>query len=178
MESKENNFQEKLKKELEKLANEGQERSNKLTLEAKLIKRYQEIKPHQLQNEKNAFNYFIIANSLYFIKGNEFKTDSYFALISNDIYKYFYELLINPSQKQFDKFQIGFQNLDNGADIIYLLCSKICDNLKMGQYDLFFSIVIKENSFRLEKLLHQKNLTLNHEKIINMLKTYKIIKSN
>ena len=84
------------------------------------------------------YEYFIIQNSLYFIKDNEFINGNYFSLISNDIYKYFYELAKNPSQEQFSIFQLGFQKLKNGGDIIYLLCKKICGKLNMGEYDLFF----------------------------------------
>ena len=42
----ENSYQEKLKKELERLVNDGQNISSRLTLEAKLIKKCKEIKPH------------------------------------------------------------------------------------------------------------------------------------
>ena len=174
----ENGYQEKLKKELERLVNDGQNTSSRLTLEAKLIKKCKEIKPHLCENEKNIYDYFIINNSLFFIKGNEFITDSYFSLINNNIYKCFYELLLKPCQTQFEAFQIAFHNLEHGGDIIYLLSKKICHNLNMGEYDLFFSIIIKENAFRLEKLLHQMNITLKHEQIINKLKTFKKIKSN
>ena len=174
----ENNYEEKLKKELEKLADETQNISNKLTLEKKLIIRCQEIKHHLIKNESNMYKYFIMTNSLFFIKDNQFKTDKYFSLISNNIYKYFYELSINPCQEKFVAFQRGFENLEYGADIIFYLSSKICSKFKIGQYDLFFSIVIKDNNFRLGKLLKLDNITLNHEKIINKLVSYKTIKSN
>ena len=75
-------------------------------------------------------------------------------------------------------FQRSFQNLDNGGDIIYLLSNKIFSKLKMGNFDLFFSLLIKENIFRLQQFLIIKNLTLNHGKIINKLKTFKIIKND
>ena len=42
----------------------------------------------------------------------------------------------------------------------------------MSNLDLFFSIVIKDNTYRLEKLFHKNNLTLNHEKFIEKLRTY------
>ena len=66
-------------------------------------------------------------------------------------------------------FQRTFQNFDNGGDIIYLLSNEIFSKLKMGNFDLFFSLVIKENIYRLEQILKIKNLTVNHSKIINKL---------
>ena len=53
-------------------------------------------------------------------------------------------------------FQRSFQNLDNGGDIIYLLSNKIFSKLKMGNFDLFFSLVIKENFLRLQQFLKKK----------------------
>ena len=47
-------------------------------------------------------------NSLFFIKGNEFKTGSYFSNINDEIYKCFYELAKNPKEEQFDSFQSAF----------------------------------------------------------------------
>ena len=44
----------------------------------------------------------------------------------------------------------------------------------MGEFDFFFSVVIKENTFRLQRFLAQKyEIADNHEKIIENLKTYK-----
>ena len=44
----------------------------------------------------------------------------------------------------------------------------------MGEFDFFFSIVIKENTFRFQRFLAQKyEIADNHEKIIENLKTYK-----
>ena len=76
----------------------------------------------------------------------------------------------NPNFLKMDKiFQRSFQNFDNGGDIIYLLSNEIFSKLKMGNFDLFFSLVIKENIYRLEQILKIKNLTVNHSKIINKL---------
>ena len=141
-------------------------------------KKLNDIKLHVSEKEENLYLFFILNNSLFFLKGNEFRDDSYFSFIKNEIYKYFYELLQNPCEKQFIAFQRSFLNLGYGGDIIYLLSYKICDKLKIGKFDLFFSLVIKENIYRLEQLLKIKNLTLNHNKIINKLKTFKIIKSD
>ncbi len=188
MESGETNYQELLKQELENLVKEekdkgkekGKENSDKskLTLQEKLESKRDELKLHLFEKEQNPYLYVLLNNSLFFIKGNEFRDDSYFSLIKNKIYKYIYELLLNPCDKQFIEFQSSFQNLDNGGDIIYLLSCKICDKLEMGKFDLFFSLVIKENIYRLEQILKIKNLTVNHSKIINKLKTFKIIKSD
>ena len=172
------NYEELLKKELDKLANEGQKVPNELTLEKKLVKQLNEIQRPLYKNEKNLCLIFIIKNCLFFIKDNEFKNDSYFSLIKNDIYKYFSELLLNPCQKQFCTFQKGFENLRCGGDIIYLLSKKISVILKIDEYNLFFSIIIKDNTFLLEKLLNKNNIMLNHEKIINKLKTFEKIKLN
>ena len=44
----------------------------------------------------------------------------------------------------------------------------------MGEFDFFFSIVIKENTFRFQRFLAQKyEIADNHKKIIENLKTYK-----
>ena len=174
----ENNFQLKLREILEKFSNEGKEFSRKLTLEEKLLKKVEEIKTQVSKSELISYKYFIMITSLFFLKGNDFKNDRYFSLISNSIYKYFYQLSLNPTNEQFASFQKGLQNLEHGGGIIYLLCQKISEILNIGGYDLFFSLVIKDNAFRLEKLLHIKNIVSNHEKIINKLKTYEEIKKN
>ena len=174
----ENNYKEKLRKELERLCNEGKKFSNKLTLEEKLIKKVEELKHQISKSELISYKYFIMINSLFFLKGNNFKNDNYFSLINNSIYKYFYQLSLHPTNEEFKKFQNRLQNLEYGGGIIYLLCQKISDNIGIGGYDLFFSLVIKDNTFRLEKLLHKKNIASNHENIINKLKTYEEIKKN
>ena len=163
---------------MDKIANKGQNISRKLTLEQKLTKRLSQIKPHLFEIENNIYEYFIMQNSLFFIKDNEFKTGKYFSLLNNEIYKCFYELAKNPTEEQFAYFQLSFQNLNNGGDIIYLLSKKICDKLNIGEYDLFFSIIIKDNIFRLEELLRKNNIEENYDKFINKLMTYKEIKSN
>ena len=173
-----NSYKEKLYKELDRIVNKGQNISEKLTLEQKLTTRISQIKPHLFEKENYIFEFFIIQNSLFFIKDNEFKTGSYFSLINNEIYKCFYELVRNPTEDQFKSFQSEFQNLDNGGDIIYLLSKKICDKFNIGEYDLFFSIIIKDNILRLEKLLQKNNIKENYDKIINKLITHKEIKSN
>ena len=173
-----NSYKEKLYKELDRIVNKGQNISEKLTLEQKLTTRISQIKPHLFEKENYIFEFFIIQNSLFFIKDNEFKTGSYFSLINNEIYKCFYELARNPTEDQFKSFQSEFQNLDNGGDIIYLLSKKICDKFNIGEYDLFFSIIIKDNILRLEKLLQKNNIKENYDKIINKLITHKEIKSN
>ena len=44
----------------------------------------------------------------------------------------------------------------------------------MGEFDFFFSIVIKENTFRLQRFLAQKyEISDNHEKTTENFKTYK-----
>ena len=83
--STENSFKEKLKKELEKLSNQGSNVFNKASLEQKLIQRFNQIKPLLGKSENYMYEYFIIQNSLYFIKDNEFTNGNYFSLISNDI---------------------------------------------------------------------------------------------
>ena len=173
-----NSYKEKLYKELDRIVNKGQNISEKLTLEQKLTTRISQIKPHLFEKENYIFEFFIIQNSLFFIKDNEFKTGSYFSLINNEIYKCFYELARNPTEDQFKSFQSEFQNLDNGGDIIYLLSKKICDKFNIGEYVLFFSIIIKDNILRLEKLLQKNNIKENYDKLINKLLTYKEIKSN
>ena len=59
---------------------------------------------------------------------------------------------------------------------ILFICwaKKICGYFKTGEFDFFFSIVIKENTFRLQRFLAQKyEIADNHEKIIENLKKYK-----
>ena len=176
--SKENSYKEKLYKELDKIVNKGKNIPENLTLEQKLTTRINQIKPHLFETENYIYEYFIMQNSLFFIKDNEFKTGSYFSSINNEIYKCFYELAKNPKEEQFDSFQSSFQNLDNGGDIIYLLSKKICDKFDIGEYDLFFSIIIKDNIFRLEELLQKNNIEENYDKLINKLIDYKEIKNN
>ena len=176
--SKENSYKEKLYKELDKIVNKGKNIPKNLTLEQKLTTRINQIKPHLFETENYIYEYFIMQNSLFFIKDNEFKTGSYFSNINNEIYKCFYELAKNPKEEQFDSFQSAFQNLNNGGDIIYLLSKKICDKFDIGEYDLFFSIIIKDNIFRLEELLQKNNIEENYDKLINKLIDYKEIKNN
>jgi hypothetical protein len=163
---------------LDKIVNKGKNILKNLILEQKLTKRISQIKPHLFETENYIYEYFIMQNSLFFIKDNEFKTGSYFSNINNEIYKCFYELAKNPKEEQFDSFQSSFQNLDNGGDIIYLLSKKICDKFDIGEYDLFFSIIIKDNIFRLEELLQKNNIEENYDKLINKLIDYKEIKNN
>ena len=59
---------------------------------------------------------------------------------------------------------------------ILFICwaKKICGYFKIGEFDFFFSIVIKENTFRLQRFLAQKyEIDDNHEKITENLKKYK-----
>ena len=99
------NYQEKLKIELEKIANESGKDSNDLSLEKKLIKAENETFSIALYKGDNVFKYFVIKISQYLIKDNEFRTDSYYSLISDRIYQLFYELLLNQNQSQFNEFQ-------------------------------------------------------------------------
>ena len=100
MESGETNYQELLKQELENLVKEEKEKEisdkNELTLEKKLESKRDQLKLHLSENAQNPYLYILLNNSLFFIKGNEFRDDSYFSLIKNKIYKCFYELLQNP----------------------------------------------------------------------------------
>ena len=116
-EIKENSYQEKLYKELDKIVNKGQNIPKNLTLEQKLTTRISQIKPHLFEKENYIYEYFITQNSLFFIKDNKFKAGSYFSGINNEIYKCFDELAKNPKEEQFASFQSAFQNLDNGGDI-------------------------------------------------------------
>ena len=99
------NYQEKLKIELEKIANESGKDSNDLPLEKKLIKAEKEIFSKTLSKGDNMFKYFVIKIFQYFIKDNGFRTDSYYSLISDRIYQLFYELPLNQNQSQFNEFQ-------------------------------------------------------------------------
>ena len=114
------NYQEKLKIELEKIANESGKDSNDMSLEKKLIKADKEIFSKSLNKGDNMFKYFVIKISQYFIKDNGFRTDSYYSLISDIIYQLFYELLLNQNQSQFNEFQKGFANLYKMAEILFI----------------------------------------------------------
>lgn len=114
------NYQEKLKIELEKIANESGKDSNDLSLEKKLIKAENETFSIALYKGDNVFKYFVIKISQYFIKDNGFRTDSYYSLISDRIYQLFYELLLNQNQSQFNEFQKGFANLYKTAEILFI----------------------------------------------------------
>ena len=99
------NYQEKLKIELEKIANESGKDFNDLSLEKKLIKAEKEIFSKTLNKGDNMFKYFVIKLSQYLIKDNGFRTDSYYSLISDRIYQLFYELLLNQNKSQVNEFQ-------------------------------------------------------------------------
>ena len=114
------NYQEKLKIELEKIANESGKDSNDLSLEKKLIKAENKIFSKTLNKGDNMFKYFVIKIFQYFIKDNGFRTDSYYSLISDRIYQLFYELLLNQNQSQFNEFQKGFANLYKTAEILFI----------------------------------------------------------
>ena len=62
------NYQEKLKIELEKIANESGKDSNDLSLEKKLIKAEKEIFSKSPNKGDNMFKYFVIKISQYLIK--------------------------------------------------------------------------------------------------------------
>jgi len=159
MESKiihENNYAKLLKEELEKLATEGKNNSNNLTLEERLIEINKELNPHMDESNINLYKIFIISNSLFFLKGNEFIKDNYFSLFDNAIYKIFYELLLKPTETQFEVLHSEFKKLEHGAGDIFMLCTKMYQSFKMSYFDLFFSIVIKDNFYRIEKLLNKK----------------------
>ena len=167
----EKNYAELLKQELEKLANEGIKNSNNLTLEARLIERNKELHSHLEENNKNLYALFIITNSLFFLKGNDFIKDNYFSSFDNAIYKLFYELLLRPNETQFELLQSEFKKLDYGAGAIFILCTEIYTYFGMSYFDLFFSIVIKDNFYRIEKLIKKK--ASNYDKFLEKLKTFK-----
>ena len=174
MESKiihENNYAKLLKEELEKLANEGKNNSNNLTLEERLIEINKELRPHMDESNINLYKIFIISNSLFFLKGNEFIKDNYFSLFDNAIYKIFYELLLKPTETQFEVLHSEFKKLEHGAGDIFILCTKMYQSFRMSYFDLFFSIVIKDNFYRIEKLLNKK--TSSYENFIKKLMTFK-----
>ena len=152
----ESNYAKLLKELLEKLANEGKNNSNNLTLEERLIEVNKELRTHMDENNINLYSIFIISNSLYFLKGNDFIEDNYFSLFDNAIYKIFYELLLKPTETQFNLLHSEFKKLEHGAGDIFLLCTKLQQYFKMSYFDLFFSIVIKDNFYRIEKILNKK----------------------
>ena len=106
--------------------------------EEKTLKSLVESKSNELKaevdkdpkNVKKVIHFFLLRLSLYFIDDNEFIKENYFCLNDKKIYKAFYELFVNPTTKQAVKFFDSFENLDYGADIIYL----ICDFLNKGTH--------------------------------------------
>ena len=69
-------------------------------MEERLIEMNKEVRTHMDENNINLYSIFIISTSLYFLKGNDFIEDNYFALFDNAIYKIFYELLLKPTRNQ------------------------------------------------------------------------------
>ena len=72
-------------------------------------------------NKKKLIQCYLLKLSFYFIEENNFITEDYFSLIENELHKTFYELFINPSEEKFGDFIKPFENLNYGADNIFLI---------------------------------------------------------
>ena len=168
----------KLKEELNKLVPRPKN-SSKLYLSTRIQK-----KVNKMNNPigiKEEIISFILKISLYFIKDDGFITEKYFSLIENKIYKLFLDLILSPNEKEFTKLINGFKNLDNGAGNIFLICENICKGFGVGEFDLFFIIILNEFRESLDKLLKLKynfNLVESHENIVQKLGSYTKIKNN
>ena len=59
-------------------------------------------------DKKKLILFYLLKFSLYFIEENKFIKEDYFELNANKIHKAFYELLLNPTESQFENFIISF----------------------------------------------------------------------
>ena len=117
---------------------------------------------------------YVLRFSLYFIDGDQFIKETYFSLNSKKIYKAFYELLNNPTIEQAIKFFISFENLDYGADIIFLICQYLYDGLPFFDINLFFRLIIKKHFNTLNDLFDFPVNPNRSELILNLSNFFKI----
>ena len=103
-------------------------------------------------NKKKLIQCYLLKLSLYFIEENNFINEDYFFLIENELHKTFYELFINPSEEKFGDFIKSFENLNYGADDIFLICEKFSLTMKFMAVDMFFRIVIEKYFYSLNEL--------------------------
>ena len=167
----------KLKDVLENLV---PNKKKKRSLSVKIENKVNEMKLN-LNSEKEEIIYFALNNSQYFLKDNGFKKESFFSLIDKDIFKLFYELLLNPTYDQLDIFFKDFEELEYGAGNIFLISCKICEYFGVGPLDLFFTIIFKENMNNLKELmkrLFNLDLIIRHEILLKYLYSYTKIKNN
>ena len=101
-------------------------------------------------DKKKLILFYLLKFSLYFIEENKFIKEDYFELNANKIHKAFYELLLNPTESQFENFIISFENLDYGSDIIFLICDNILSNVKSLAIDMYFRIALEKHFYSLK----------------------------
>ena len=126
------------------------------------------------QNLQHIILYSTLKLSLYFIDKNDFIKEDYFSLNAKKIYKAFYELLMDPSPKQAVKFFITFENLDFGADIIFLICQYLFEGLQFLDVDLFFKIIMEKQTYSLVDLFDFPINPDRNELLLNLSSFYKI----
>ena len=171
-----------LKEELTKFVSKPKKaKGAKRYLETLINTKINELNKISELNEQMAIKKFILQNSLYFIKENAFKSDNYFELINNKIYKSLYELFKTSTEKQYKLFLESILKLDYGGDIIFIICDKICSLSKekrFSPFDLFFRIIIKDNMELLQQLLGiDFPLEKNHEIMIVRLTSFTKMKN-
>lgn len=129
---------------------------------------------------KNLYNIIllhILRLSLYFINENQFIKEDYFCLNDKKIYKAFYELLKNPSTEQKVKFYNDFENLDYGADIVFLICKYLNKGMEFMDINMFFRI-IQENHYNYLQDLFDFPINPNRNELILNLSNFFKIKYN
>ena len=151
----------------------------KKTLESLVISKSEEYDKKlkdEPNNQKIMILFSILKLSLYFIEGNQFIKDDYFAHNENKIYKAFYDLLKNPSNEQFENFIISFENLDYGGDIVFLICESFFEQVKFLACDMFLRIAFKKHFYSLQDYFDFP-INQNREELILILSSFIKIKN-
>ena len=152
----------------------------KKTLYSLVLAKSEEL-DNELNNEPNnktkLILFYLLKLSLYFIEENKFITEDYFELNANKIHKAFYELLLNPTESQFENFIISFENLDYGADFIFLICEKLFSNMKFLAIDMYFRIILEKHYDSLKDYFDFP-INQNRNDLIKKLSEFSKIKDN
>ena len=175
-----NDYSIKLKEKLNNLV-PREKNSGRVFLSARINNKVKKMSNLNENDIEGQIKYFILNTSLFFIKNDGFINEKYFSLIDDSIYKLFYDLLLSPSEREWENFWKGLRNLEYGAGNIILICEKICNEFKVGALDLFFIIILNENRERLNKLLkktYNLNLVERYENILKKLSIFTKIKNN
>ena len=150
-----------------------EEKCLKFLVETKIKELDIEIKTGS-NNLYNIILIHILRLSLYFINENQFIKEDYFCLNDIKIYKAIYELLKNPSTEQKVKFYNDFENLDYGADIVFLICKYLNKGTEPTDNNMFFRIILENHYNSLQDLFDYLINPNRNELILNLSNFFKI----